>query len=188
MRARHLTRENLGTRSEPVWRYRTRVPLTTRAVRAQMLALPDWVPEDRVEEFLADRRAELASTRTELDTILTDEEADALERFAACEEARQGNARCPQWLAERVQASTSNYAPISDDQMQRLIAHARVKRAMPPHLVTVLQIFSAQQRAMPGAPSDAQAAMLLAIPGKHRRQAWHLAVKAAATHLVAHGY
>ena len=188
LKARRTVTDNLGTRDHRIERRRIATPLTPRAVRMQMLAIPEWAAPDKIGELMEERRTDLAGMLTELDRLLSDEEAIALERFCDCEEARAGNARCPEWLAERVQTSAANYAPINDDRMQLLIVHGSVKRALPPYLGVVLQVFVSQQLCLPGAPSDAQAAIRLGIPGKHRSHAWHLAVKAAAVHLVAMRY
>jgi len=185
--------DNLGSGTH---RHRIATPLTPRAVRMQMLAPPSHLrradEEDdgtqTAEQWLEERMRDLGGMLTELDRLLDDEETSVLERFCANEEMLMGNARCPQWTGERVQTSAVSIAPLHDDALPALAGHARAKQALDPGIKLVLLVFVNQQLGMEGAPTAAQAAIQLGLPGKHRRQAWHLAVKAAAVHLVAMRY
>lgn len=184
LRTRRTVTDNLGTRHHPVPRLRLATPLTLRAVRRQMLAAPEWLDETQAAEWLEARRIELPRLLTELDRLLTDEEAITLERYVANEEMLAGNARVPEWLGERVQTSARMSAPLHDEAMEALAAHVLIRKALPRPTREVLSIFVLQQLGFEGAMSAAEAALFLRLPGRNKRYAWWQAVAAAAARLV----
>lgn len=188
MTLRRTVTDNLGTRHHPVPRHRIATPLTPRAVRRQMLAAPEWLDETQASEWLETRRMELSSLLTELDRLLTDEEALTLERYVANEEMLAGQPRVPEWLGERVQTSARMSAPLPDDALEALAAHTVAKKALPRPTREVLAIFVAQQLGGEDAPSAAEAGLMRGLPGRDKRRAWWHAVAAAAARLVRMGY
>ena len=184
LRTRRTVTDNLGTRHHPVPRLRLATPLTLRAVRRQMLAAPEWLDETQAAEWLEARRIELPRLLTELDRLLTDEEAITLERYVANEEMLAGNARVPEWLGERVQTSARMSAPLPDAALETLASHVAAKKALTPFKRSVLTAFVAQQLDLDAAMSAAEAALFLRLPGRNKRYAWWQAVAAAAARLV----
>lgn len=188
LRRRRTIVDNIGTRDHPTPRHRIATPLTPRAVRIQMLKAPDWLDERRAAEWLEERRAELPKLLTELDRLLTDEEADTLERYIDNEELLAGNVRCADYAQERVYGGGRSGAPLSDDELEALEGHAAIRKRLGQTTRGILLIFFAQQTQMDGAPDDAQAASLLGMIGGSKASNWRLAVKRSAQALVAMGY
>lgn len=180
--------DNIGTRDHPTPRHRIATPLTPRAVRIQMLKAPEWLDEPRASQWLEERRSELPGLLTALDRLLTDEEADCLERYIANEELLAGNVRCADYLQERVYGGGRSSAPLSSDELDRLDGHTAIRKRLGLTMRGVLLIFFAQQTGMDGAPNDFQAAALVGMIGAGRTANWHQAVKRCAQALVAMGY
>src|SRR5688572_26027308 len=78
--------DNMATPGAPVWRRRLRKPYTCWAVRADLLRQAADLP-DRERQLYVRRRL------TELDKALSDDEAEALERWLDCEEMLQGRVK-----------------------------------------------------------------------------------------------
>lgn len=187
LKSRRTIVDNIGTRDHPTPRHRIATPLTPRAVRIQMLEAPEWLDEPRAAQWLEERRAELPAMLTELDRLLTDEEADTLERYIDNEELLTGNVRCADYLQERVYGGGRPSGPLSDDDLEALKGHADMRKRLGVTTRGVLLIFFSQQTGMDGAPNDAQAAALVGMIGG-RKGKWHRAVRRAAQALVAIGY
>jgi hypothetical protein len=156
--------DNLATENHPVWRRRHMLPLTPQAVRAE-----------QVEAGII--------RRTPLDALLTDAEAQALERYAANEDMLRGNARAQDYCGDRVQTSRQNMAPIHDDALPGLRAHAMLKQRLPKRHQAILTIFCFQQWRDPQARSDAQLGLLLAPRARDKGLAWRLLVAQTAAWL-----
>jgi hypothetical protein len=179
---------NIATPSEPVWLERIETPMTPRAVREQMLRAPEWFTAEQARRWHDERLAALPGLLTSLDALLTDEEADCLERFLDCEALLAGNAPCGDYDGDRVQSSPHRRSPLPDASMARLKAHAAGKARLSAPSREAMLFFMAQMWGWDGAPSAAQAAMLLGLPGRNRRRAFEEAVKRAGAELAAMGY
>lgn len=176
MFARPTTRDNLATRDCPVWRLRIRTPLTPRAVRAEiareLAGLSDHEREKRYHEQL-----------TPLDKLLTDDEAAALEEYLACEDILAGNARVSDYAGDRVQTSRSDMSPINDRFFVRLARHQNRKSMLSERDVTALALFVAQMSG--DSLGDAECALKMGLPGRHKSRAWQDEVKRVAERLAA---
>lgn len=187
-RNRRQVEDNIGTSGHPITRSRIATPLTPRAVRIQMLKVPEWLEAEKVAEWLDGRRAELPSLLTDLDRLLDDEEAGALERYVDNEEMLSGNTRVPRWLGERVDSHVRHSAPLPDEVLEALAGHMEAKRCLSDWRRRVLAVFVAQQLLWEDALTAAQAGLRLGLAGRRKADAWWEAVRDAARDLVRIGY
>lgn len=136
---RATRRENISTvAGHIVWRQRSKLLLTTHSVRMEMIR---------------ERRLKL----TELDQMLTIDEANVLERWAANEEALSGRAKTQRWDGgARGAFNPMECTPIADDMMRRLNSHGRMKRCPDDYTLEVLSAFTAMQNRIEGALALAQ--------------------------------
>lgn len=152
---------NVATPLAPVWRRRIPMPLTPRAVREEMLAAGDI-------------------RLTPLDRLLDDAAADALERYALCEDALRGNAR-GEANADRVQRSPhfGMRSPVPDGLIAELAKHAEVKKRLTKTELAILAQFCLQQWRHPDAKSDAELGLIVSS-AKNKAAAWqHLVAQTA---------
>lgn len=136
---RATRRENISTvAGHIVWRQRSKLLLTPYSVRMEMIR---------------ERRLKL----TELDQMLTIDEANVLERWAANEQALSGRAKTQRWEGgARGAMSPMDCAPIADDLMGRLNRHSRSKRCLDDYTLEILSAFTAMQNRTEGALAPAQ--------------------------------
>jgi hypothetical protein len=136
---RATRRENISTvAGHTVWRQRSKLLLTPRSARAEMIR---------------ERRLHV----TELDRMLNEEEANALERWAANEEGISGRAKTQRWdNSPTGTRRPMDCAPIPDHLIDRLNRHGRVKRCLDQHTLEILAAFTAMQNRDEGALSAAQ--------------------------------
>ena len=158
----NLRRFNVSSVNQPVFRRQIVSPLTTAAMRAAQIA------EDGLH-------------RTALDARLDTDQADALERYAACEWRLRGAPRSTDYTGDRVQSGRSNMTPIADKSMIALKKHAAIKRELSQQTRIVLKLFCLQQWLEDGAPSDAQLGLRLDPHTKNASNEWLQAVALAAS-------
>ena len=175
-RHRQITHDNIATPGAPVWRARYATPLTPRAVRRELVKQAMELPE-------LERGAWIDARRTPLDRLLSDDEADALEDYVACECVLAGNARCVDYAGDRVQTSRGEMDLISSDWLENLEGHIAVKKRLRRRDLQILTTF-VRQMSNDDAPSDAEAAISLGLEGSDRRGAWYEAVWLVARKLV----
>lgn len=173
IRSSDVVCDNIGTKLAPTWRARNRGPLTPRAVRQEIVTAAMEQPE-------SERAGWIDVRLTPLDRILTDDEARALEGYCLCEMICMGSARCADYAGDRVQTSRSDMSVLSDDWLTRLAAHAAAKARLGGPERNVLAVFVRQYVGEDGAPSAAEAALVLGLRGQDRRASWWEAVKDAA--------
>jgi hypothetical protein len=95
--------------------------------------------------------------RTNLDGMLSDEEANALERWALNEQGISGRAKTQRWDNSPTGTRLPmDCAPIPDHLIDRLNRHGRVKRCLDEHTLEILAAFTAMQNRNEGALSAAQ--------------------------------
>lgn len=131
-------KDNLATKTAPVWRGRLTTPLTPFAVRMQLLAQAEGNTN-------AERHAYVRRRLTVLDRALSDNEAAALDEWLICEELLDGRAKGQSWC-DGGGGGDGRPSPISDRMMARMERHAELRRRMPGvHRIT-LQRFAAMMR------------------------------------------
>ena len=180
-RVRRIVRDNIATRSAPVYRYRVATPLTPVAVRLQLLDDACHIPQTERDDWLRSRRQPL-------DILLSEREAEALERWWTCEDWLAGNARVADFAGDRVQASRSNMTPLPDEVLPSLGRHRRIRRQLPPAWRSLLDVFCEQMRATPDAISPALAGCMFFPGARNKRRAYFEAIHGIATSLVAQKY
>jgi hypothetical protein len=119
---------------------------------------------------------------TELDRMLTDEEARALEEWALCEEILSGRTKSASWDVGRGGGGQS--APIPDAWLATLAARERKRRELDRGSRTLLSAFTALQNGSEGALSAAQYGALLFPNARNKRLAFIEAVAKVAARLV----
>lgn len=176
MRARPTIRDNIATPNCPVWRLRVARPLTIRAIRAEiareLASLPDH-----------EREAVYEAKLTPLDRMLSEDVAAALEEYLACEDILAGNARVSDYAGDRVQTSRSDMSPINDRFFVRLARHQNRKSMLSERDVNALALFVAQMSG--DSLGDAECALKMGLPGRHKSRAWQEEVKRCAERLAA---
>lgn len=179
--AGQVINDNIATRHAPVWRARIATPLTPRAVRAQILEASQDIPE-------AERMRWLQRRRTQLDKLLTEDEAAVLERFIAAEERLNGSARTADITGDRVQTSRSQMAPLHDDEVARLGFHVKIKRTLSFEDMTLLSIFRRQMARDREEMAPAQVGIYLFPNAQNKRAAYFEALQQIAQKLIAAEY
>lgn len=169
MRHRRVVHDNIATRNAPVWRARYATPLTPRAVRQELV-------NQAMEVSEAERPGWLDARRTPLDRLLTDDEANALEEYVACESILAGTARCVDYAGDRVQTSRGDMEIISDRWLIKLSNHVVNKHCLTGRDLQILTTFTLQMTSSDNPISDAEAAISLGLQGSDRRAAWVEAV------------
>ena len=155
---------NLATPLAPVWRRRIRLPLTPRAVRMEMLEAGDI-------------------RLTPLDRMLSDEEADALEQYAAMEEVLSGSTRAQDYLGDK-RGKSSGMSPLPDYLLRPLHLHAVLKNMMSIPDKNALYQFCLQQWRAESAMSDAELGIIVAPKDKDKAAAWRTTVVYIAKRIV----
>lgn len=136
-RTEHL--DNIATPGAPVWRRRLRKPFTCWAVRTDLLRQAADLP-DRERQLYVRRRL------TELDKALSDDEAEALERWLDCEELLQGRVKISDY-GDRTGGGSGQASPVPDRVIAAMEDHAQAKRRMPRHMRAVLQLLGRMMEA-----------------------------------------
>lgn len=166
MTFRQHHRDNIATKHHKVWRLRIITPLTIRAIREQQLTDDGTL------------------IRTPLDALCSDAIADALELYAACEALLSGNARCTDYVGDRVQSTRRDLTPLADRHMAALRHHAAIKRRLPRRTLAILAAWCLQQWRHESALSDAQLGLIVAPSASNAARAWQEAVAEAGKRLV----
>lgn len=165
-----LRRENIATvPGFEVWRHRVRLPLTPRAVKAEM------VKERRV-------------VQTPLDKMLTAGQADILERWAMNEQVLSGKAPTQSWGNHSSCANVGEFSPISDHRIEAAMSHSRIKKSLGEHTLEVLSAFTAMQNRHTGALSAAQYGIVLCPKAKNKSHAFLVEIREAADLLALYRY
>jgi len=119
---------------------------------------------------------------TELDSLITDEEARALEEWALCEEMLSGRVKSASWDLGRGGGGQS--APIPDAWLAQLGEHGRRRAGMGAGSLQILAAFTALQNGSEGALSAAQCGERLFPGARNKRRAFIGAVARVAGRLV----
>ncbi len=119
---------------------------------------------------------------TELDAMLTDEQARALEEWALCEEMLSGRTKSASWEVGRGGGGQS--APIPDAWLAQLNAHGQKRVGMRGDSLKLLAAFTALQNGSEGALSPAQYGMRFFPEAQNKRLAFLRAVAGVARKLV----
>lgn len=164
---RTTRRENISTiPGHTVWRQRSKLLLTPHSVRMEMIR---------------ERRLRL----TDLDQMLTIDEANALERWAANEEALCGRAKTQRWEnAAGGELRPMDCTLIHDDQMGRLNRHGRSKRCLDDHTREILATFTAMQNRVEGALAPAQYGLIYGVSDQNKSRGFLKLIVEAAKALV----
>ena len=160
-------RENVSSvPGHKVWRYRTRLLLTPKAVKAEM------AHNARV-------------VLTHFDRMLSDQQADVLEHWAANEQILSGKAKTQSWThAAQSNAVDFNFQPVPDSRMMALAAHGEMKKRLPEFELEILSAFVAIQNRHEGALSTAQYGIAFFPNARNKSAAFLRAVVDAAQILV----
>jgi hypothetical protein len=137
--------------------------LTSYALRMQMIAAGDI-------------------RLTELDAMITDEQARALEGWARCEEILSGCAKSASWDVGR--GGGGQPAPVPDAWLATLAHHATKRLGLGVRTLLVLQAFTALQNGSEGALSAAQCGERMFPRVRNKRRAFVEAVADVARKLV----
>jgi hypothetical protein len=121
---------------------------------------------------------------TELDSMISDEEARALEEWVACEEVLAGSMASVDYLGDRARGSGRGMPPVADDWMGRLGEHSRRRCEMGGWSLRVLAVFTALQNGSEGALSAAQYGERFFPRARNKRRAFIAAVADVARKLV----
>lgn len=175
-RHRQIVHDNIATPGAPVWRARYATPLTPRAVRRDLI-------KQAMEISELERANWIDARLMPLDRLLSDDEANALEDYVACECVLGGSARCVDYAGDRVQTSRGEMELISEKWLCQLAAHKEKKQRLQKRDLAILSTFT-RQMSMDDAPSDAEAAISLGLQGSDRRLAWVQCVAEVARRLV----
>lgn len=119
---------------------------------------------------------------TELDSLLTDEQARALEEWALCEEMLSGRTKSASWEVGRGGGGQS--APIPDAWLAQLNAHGQKRVGMRGDSLKLLAAFTALQNGSEVALSPAQYGMRFFPEAQNKRLAFLRAVAGVARKLV----
>jgi len=177
----HIIRDNIATPMAPIWRARIATPLTPRAVREQVLtSLGDINGADQ-QRFLAQRRSPL-------DKMLSEDEAEALERWARNEETMSGRARTADFCGDRVQTSRCNVAPLHDEALVALHRHMSIRKSLEPGSQEILTVFTRQMARDRETMSPAEAGLHFFPTAKNKRLAYYQALRDLAAWLVSIRY
>lgn len=153
-----------------VYRQRTRLLLTPRAVKAQMVK---------------ERRVKL----TQFDKMLTAQEADALERWATNEQLLCGRASTQNWLGTSTKyVGEKRFSPIDDSRMMSVNLHCEFKKHLDGDLLQLLDAFTAIQNRREGALSPAQYGLIFCPDAKHKSEAFLKVIRDAARLLATRRY
>lgn len=168
--------DNIATPGAPVWRRRLRKPYTCWAVRMELVRQSAELPDGERQLYVRRRL-------TELDKALSDDEAEALERYLDCEETLGGRGAISNFSgSSRVTGAAS---PVPDSVMEKLKLHAADKRLLPPSHAQVLNVLA---RMMENTAWDyAMAGRFIFGPDEHHRakNRFISAVRGAAAFLAA---
>jgi hypothetical protein len=126
------------------------------------------------------RQAWIAERLTRLDKALTDDEADALENYVMCESILGGSARTLDF--DRVRGN-GNCEPLNERWIAKLAKHNVVRGYLSKREMETLSIF-VKMMSTEDAPSEAEAAILLGLPGRDKRSAWIECIRTIAGKLV----
>lgn len=127
-------KDNIATKTAPVWRGRLTTPLTPWAVRMQIIAQAEGDTD-------AQRQTYVRRRLTALDRALTDDEAAALEEWLICEEMLSGRTKGQSW-GDRTGGGSGQRSPVPDSMMARMERHAELRRRMPVPLLFTLIHFA----------------------------------------------
>lgn len=148
------------------WRQHHKLLLTPRSLRSEQIK-------------------ERKPRPTALDGMLMDEEASALERWAANEQPLSGRAKTQRWdNAPSGSGRPMDCALIADHLIDRVNAHGRVKRCLDAHTVEILAVFTAMQNRNQGALSLAQYGLIYCPKEKNKSDGFLKLIVAAAKVLV----
>ena len=163
-------RENIAmVAGHAVWRQRARLLLTPRAMKAEMIN---------------ERRIVL----TAFDRMLTDEQADVLERWAENEQVLSGKAATQKWDDSTASGSNGEFSPISDYRVEAAKAHSQIRTRMDDATLEVLSAFTAMQNRHEGALSAALYGIALCPDQKNKSHGFLRLVRDAADKLILHRY
>jgi hypothetical protein len=148
----------------------TLLPLTPSSVRREM------IEEGRI-------------VATELDRMLTDDEATVLERWALNEQGVSGRAKTQRWDDQPRGSGRTDFALIHDDLMGRIVRHGQVKRTLDAHMLEILAAFTAMQNRLPDAlPASRYGLHFCGFRPKDKAKAFYGLVVLAAKQLVSAKY
>jgi hypothetical protein len=164
-------RKNTSTVSAHAgWRQHHKLLLTPRSVRIEQIK--EWKPRP-----------------TALDGMLMEEEASALERWAANEQPLSGRAKTQRWdNAPSCSGRPMDCALIADHLIDRVNAHGRVKRGLNAHTAEILAVFTAMQNRTEGALSLAQYGLIYCPKARNKSEAFLKLIVEAAKELIAYRY
>ena len=131
--------DNIATPGAPVWRRRLRKPYTCWAVRMELVKQAAELPDDERQLYVRRRL-------TELDKLLGDDEAEALERWLDCEEMLGGRVKIADY-GDRTGGGSGGASPVPDRVFQAMEDHAALKRAMSRHTRAVLHMLGQMMEA-----------------------------------------
>lgn len=164
-----MRRENIAALAGfKVWRYRSKIPLTPRAVRAQMVR---------------DNGVKL----TPLDRVLSEHQADVLERWACNEQLLHGRTKTAS-LEKGGGGIVTGKAPIADGVIYQVGRHQRCKRTMSGNDLRILQTFTQQQNNDADALTPAEAGLEICPMARNKSEAYYQALQGAAEGLISRKY
>lgn len=125
---------------------------------------------------------------TTLDRMLDDAEANALERWALCEELLHGSAKAVSF--DGGSGGSLVRSPIHDEQIKAVHEHMRFRKRLPCHGVQfrLLAAFAANQNGVEGALSPAQYGLRFFPGAKNKRMAFLDGIAETACGLTSEGY
>lgn len=135
-----IQHDNIATPGAPVWRRRFRKPFTCWAVRIELVRQAGELKDEGERQLYVRRRL------TELDKALSDDQAEALERWLDCEEMLQGRVKIGDY-GDRTGGGSGQVSPVPDRVLDALAAHAEAKRRMHPYPRKVLAMLVAMMEA-----------------------------------------
>ena len=163
-------RENIASvAGHQIWRQRSRLLLTPRAVK---------------DEMIREKRVSL----THFDRMLTAQQADVLERWAANEQVLSGKAKTQSWGHSSGNTAKGEFMPISDHRIEAAMSHSRIKKSLADDTLEVLSAFTTIQNRHDGALSAAQHGLVLCPNARNKSQAFFELVRGAADELIGWRY
>lgn len=150
-------------------------------MRAQILAAAADIPA-------AERQQWINRRRSPLDKMLSEQEAEALERWTRNEEVMSGRIRVASYADERVQTSSCSVAPLHDKAMAALNRHNVIRKRMQQRSLALLTVFTLQMARDREVVTPAQAGCIYFSDSKNKRDAYYRALRDAAAWLVEEKY
>ena len=133
----------------------------------------------------ASRMVMIKSGFTQLDSMLEDDQARALERWAICAQLIEGKAKTVNYSGG---GTGGEHSPIPDDWIHAVNRYMRSRAAMDAFALQILDAFSALQNNDPGALSIAGYGCRFFPNARHKRDAFLCAIRDAANVLLRLGH